>query len=162
MGGILAHRALLGSVLLVLVAIGCQSGKTAPGDAERAIRAADESFQQAIEAKNLDRVLAHYAENASLLPMASPIAEGHEAIREEWSHILAIPGLGNESELKKLVVSGDLAYTQGTYAATMSGPDGSPVAERGKWVTVWERQSDGSWKIIADIYNTDDLPPDHL
>lgn len=161
MGGISTGRALLSSVL-VLASIGCQPGDTAPGEDERAIREADESFQQAIEAKNLDRLLAHYAENASLLPTASPIAEGHAAIREEWSLILAIPGFGNESELKKLVVSGDLAYTQGTYVATMNSPDGSPVIERGKWVTVWERQSEGSWKIIADIYNTDEMPPDHL
>jgi len=32
------------------------------------------------------------------------------------------------------------------------------AADKGKYVTVWKKQGDGSWKIYGDI-GTPDLPP---
>jgi ketosteroid isomerase-like protein len=54
--------------------------------------------------------------------------------------------------------SGDLGYTYGTYQLTMNDPAGNPVTDRGKYITVWKKQADGSWKSVADMFNSD-LPP---
>jgi ketosteroid isomerase-like protein len=51
-----------------------------------------------------------------------------------------------------------LAYTQGTYEFTATDPKSGPVNDRGKFVVVWKKQTDGGWKIAADIWNSD-LPP---
>jgi ketosteroid isomerase-like protein len=38
---------------------------------------------------------------------------------------------------------------------TTPDPAGKPVTDRGKYVTIWKKQADGSWKVIADIFNSD-------
>lgn len=130
---------------------------------EEVIRKADASVQVAVERKNLDSLISFYAEDAFLLPTAEPIVKGKEAIRAEWSHIFNIPNFNNKSVLAKVEVSkaGDMAYTMGYYEAVMMGEDGNLTKEPGKWVSIWKKQSNGEWRIIVDIYNTDIPPPDH-
>lgn len=154
--------AFLTCFMALVMASGCQSRDQGPLDTADEVRRADAELQAAVAAKDLEKVMSYYAEDASLLPAASPLVEGWQAIREEWSHIFAIPGLNSAGEMTRVLASGNLAYTQGRYTATMNGPGGDEVVEHGKWVTVWHRQSDGTWKVIADIYNTDTLPPEHL
>jgi ketosteroid isomerase-like protein len=50
---------------------------------------------------------------------------------------------------------------QGTYTSRMVGPKGKPLTEPGKWVSIWKKQSDGQWRVVADTYNTDVMPPVH-
>ncbi len=56
-------------------------------------------------------------------------------------------------------VSGDLAVETGHYVLTLQ-PDlkTGPVTDSGKYVVVWKKQADGSWKIFRDAPSTD-LPP---
>ena len=133
------------------------------GSPTDAIRAADAVLQKAVADKNLKAIMALYADDAVLLPTAEPIVVGRSAIREEWRHILAIPNFRNTSELTKIDVSrsGDMAYSMGTYVATMLGEDGKPATEPGKWLSVWKRQADGKWLVVVETYNTDIPPPDH-
>lgn len=132
-------------------------------DAMQAIRAADTALQKAVADKDLERIVSFYAEEAVMLPTAEPIVVGKSAIREEWQHILSIPRFQNNSSLTRIDVSssGDMAYSMGTYVATMLGEAGNSATEPGKWLSVWKRQADGSWRIVVDTYNTDIPPPDH-
>jgi len=51
---------------------------------------------------------------------------------------------------------GDLVYTVGTYTLTMSGPkDKKPVTDKGKYMTLYKKQADGTWKAVADMINSD-------
>lgn len=157
-------RSSLLSLCFVLGLSACaHTGNGRPADALQAVTAADAALQEAVSDKDLDAILAFYAEDAVLLPAAEPIVVGKPAIRVEWQHILSIPDFQNESALTKIDVSsnGDMAYSMGTYLATMLGEDGTPAAEAGKWLSVWKRQADGSWRVVADMYNTDVPPPDH-
>ena len=47
--------------------------------------------------------------------------------------------------------SGDLGYTLGSYAITGEGEQAGDTVARGHYVTVWQKQPDGSWKIAVDI-----------
>jgi len=47
--------------------------------------------------------------------------------------------------------SGDLGYTLGSYAITGEGAQAGDTVARGHYVTVWQKQGDGSWKIAVDI-----------
>ncbi|MBC7748090.1 MAG: DUF4440 domain-containing protein [Methylotenera sp.] len=154
------------SLLLIvsLLFIDCNSDRLADiKETEEILRKADASIQNSITQKNIDSLMSFYAEDACLLPTAEPKVEGKAAIKREWQHIFEIPDFNNKSTLTKIEISkdGSMAYTMGTYLATMQGEDGSPVEEPGKWVTVWEKQSDGHWLIVVDTYNTDIPPPDH-
>lgn len=46
--------------------------------------------------------------------------------------------------------SRDLGFTIGEYIATGRGPSGAAVQRFGKYLTVWKRQRDGTWKFVVD------------
>lgn len=46
--------------------------------------------------------------------------------------------------------SGDLGYTIGTYTDRLIGPNGTASIAYGKYLTIWLRQADGSWRYIGD------------
>ena len=56
-------------------------------------------------------------------------------------------------------VGGDYAIETGNYELTATPKGGKPVTEKGKYITVWKKQADGSWKIYRDIANSDSPPP---
>ncbi len=51
--------------------------------------------------------------------------------------------------------SGDLAYVSGTFEETATDASGRPVKDHGKYVEVFKKQADGTWKVVADIWNSD-------
>jgi ketosteroid isomerase-like protein len=55
--------------------------------------------------------------------------------------------------------SGDLGFTWGRYVLTYHNEKGKLVTAYGKYLDVWRRQSDGSWRWIADMGNDNPPPP---
>ena len=55
-------------------------------------------------------------------------------------------------------IGGDYAIETGTYEMMATPKGGKPMPDRGKYVTVWKKQADGSWKVYRDISNSD-IPP---
>ena len=173
---LISRRCAIWLLLPVVAAVACQAPGTGAAarpdssasarraEAVAAVRAADSALQRAVATRDAERTAAFYAEDAALLPVAEPAITGRAAIRAEWVKLFAIPGFTNVARLVQVEVSesGDLAYTRGTYASGLTAPDGKPVTERGKWVSIWRRQADGAWRVVVDIYNTDALPPEHM
>jgi uncharacterized protein (TIGR02246 family) len=124
---------------------------------EQAIRDLDVQWAKAVEAKDLDKSVSYYSDDAIVLPPNAAIATTKEAIRNMWKDLLASPGLVFRWKTTKIEVakSGDMAYASGTYELTMNDASGKPVNDRGKYVEVWEKQADGKWKCGADIWNSD-------
>ena len=85
------------------------------------------------------------------------MASGKEAIRKVISDLFAMPGFSVKWQPTKVEAarSGDLGYAWGTYELTANDPKGNPMTDRGKYVEVWKKQADGSWKAIVDTFNSD-------
>ncbi len=124
---------------------------------ERAIRNADTEWLEAVKAKDIERTLRSYADEASMYPPHAPIVNGKEAIRAFWSQGFLNPGFALDWQATQVQVSraGDLAYSRGTYDLRENDAKGRPIIERGKYVVVWKKQPDGAWKAVADIWNAD-------
>ena len=124
---------------------------------EQALRDLDVQWAKAVEAKDLDKSVSYYSDDAIVLPPNASIATTKEAIRNIWKDLLASPGLAFRWKTTKVEVakSGDMAYLSGTYELTMNDATGKPVSDRGKYIVVWEKQADGTWKAAADIWNSD-------
>ena len=71
--------------------------------------------------------------------------------------LLTNPGLMISWKTTKVEVAkaGDLAYVSGTYEETMTDATGKPVNDHGKYVEIFKKQADGTWKVVADIWNSD-------
>jgi len=65
------------------------------------------------------------------------------------------PGIVSMMEInpEEIVVSGDIAYSLGTYASDRLNAEGKEIHLEGKFMTILKRQDDDSWKIYRDIFN---------
>jgi len=52
--------------------------------------------------------------------------------------------------------SGDLGYTWGRWSNVVYDENNKMIDTYGKYVTIWKKQPDGSWKIAVDIWNSED------
>jgi ketosteroid isomerase-like protein len=96
----------------------------------------------------------YYAEDARVLPPNHATVTGREAI----SALLRSEGAIQELRLTILALErrNDLAYVHGAYQMSLTVAGGAePVGDKGKYVEIWRKQRDGSWKVILDVYNSD-------
>jgi len=97
-------------------------------------------------------VAVYYAPDATVLPPNAEAVRGRAAIS---AFLAAFPPITTfTAEIVTVEGNGDLAYVHGRYHLDMTTPDG-PQADDGKYIEVWKRQADGSWKIAYDIFNSD-------
>ncbi|MFZ0807207.1 MAG: DUF4440 domain-containing protein [Candidatus Sulfotelmatobacter sp.] len=127
---------------------------------EQAVRATDAQWLAAVKAKDFDRALGFWSDDATVFAPNAPVLVGREAIRKYVTEASAIPGFSINWTTDKVWVSssGDLAYSSGGNEITLTTPAGKPVIERNKGLVVWKKQADGSWKCVADIWNAE-APP---
>jgi ketosteroid isomerase-like protein len=121
--------------------------------AEAAIRQQDDAWLKAIGGRQLDATVSYYADGAVLLAPNAPIARTKDEIRQAWSHVFASipPGAPFNAGATRVEVanSGDLAYVVGFFSVD------NPPIEKGKYLEVWRKQPNGSWKAIVDTFNSD-------
>ena len=124
---------------------------------EAAIRAASAAWSQASAAKDVDKAVSFYTDDAEQMSPKGPPVRGKENIRKGWAGMLATPGPGLSFQTTSVEVarSGDIAYETGTYDFATTDKNGKTQEEKGKYVVIWKKQSDGSWKAAVDMDNSD-------
>ncbi len=129
------------------------------GDAkiEQAIRDLDSQWSAAAGSKELDKIVSYYADNALVMPPNDAAVTSKDGIRSAWKEMLALPGFSISWKATKVEAaqSGDLAYSSGTYDMTLNDASGKPAPDHGKYLEIWKKQADGTWKVVADIWNSD-------
>ncbi len=128
---------------------------------EQTLRDLDAQWSAAAGAKDLDKTVSFYSDDAIVMPPNASAARTKEAIRKLWQDLIASPGFVISWKATKieLAKSGDLACLSGTYEFAMNDASGKPVNDHGKYVEVWEKQADGKWKCGTDIWNSDPQVP---
>lgn len=142
--------------LVCLTIVGCQAGGLS-GQDQAEIRKLVAYYMETATAEKPDWNAAFdrcYAEDAKVLPPNMPALEGLPAIKAALGQ--APPYKEFKLDIVTLEGRGDLAVEYGRYSlvAPSAGPAAS-VADKGKYVAVWKKQADGSWKMIRDIFNSD-------
>jgi ketosteroid isomerase-like protein len=149
-----SRRTLIPLAALALIGACSPSPIPGPGDPDRtALRAGTDSFVQRLRRSDWASVAALYTENAVLMPPEMHALSGRVAILE-W--MKAFPPI-SMFDLRVISIDGDgaLAYVTGKYIMTYTPPGRKPVADTGKYLAVHRRQADGSWPMVADMFNSD-------
>lgn len=139
---------------LFSLAAGAACGQTVNVEQEHtALLALDREWSQTT--KEPEKFVSYFADGAAVYPPGMPIVTGGDAIRKTFTEMSKTPGFALSWTPTKADVGagGDIGYTAGTYEMTMGG-----TTEKGKYVTVWKKQSDDAWKVTDDIFNAD-APP---
>jgi ketosteroid isomerase-like protein len=121
---------------------------------EAAIRQALDAEMKAADAADAAGWASLYTSNAIVLRPHATAVQGRDAI-QQW--LATLPHISNaKAQGVEVMGYGDLAYLRGAYSMTFSIPGvPSPIDEWGKFLQIYRKQSDGSWKMTREIYNSD-------
>jgi ketosteroid isomerase-like protein len=128
-----------------------------PSGVEQLLRDLDAQRAKAAAAKDVEQTIGYYSDDAIVLPPHATGAATKEAIRNVWKNTFASPSLVISWQSTRVQVgkSGEMAWVRGRYELTMNDASGKPIDDRGKYLEVWEKQTDGNWKCAADMWNSD-------
>ena len=136
----------------------CTQAPVAPppdtrADDEKAIRDRETAAAQAWNTKDVDKVVALYADDATLMLPNAPLMTGKQAIGAAFKEAAADPNFSLSIQNTSVEASkgGDLGFVRGTYMVHQSDPKTKKaMMEKGSYVLVYKKQADGTWKIVAD------------
>src|SRR4029434_7987735 len=120
------------------------------------LRDLDAKWAKAAATKDVEQTIAFYTDDAIVFPPNATSAATKEAIRNGWKEMFASPGFVISWQPTKVQVgkAGEMAWVSGTYELTMNDASGKAINDRGKYLEVWEKQTDGNWKCAADMWNS--------
>ena len=146
-------------LLLLSLSTACQSQMAQDTRAadESTLRTLDDEWSKAAGAKDVEKTVSYYSDDAIVLVPNIPVLKGKEQIRGMWKGMFEVPGFSGGWKATKIDVarSGDLAYVTGSYEINESDANGKPMTDKGKYLEVWKKQADGTWKCVVDMFNTD-------
>lgn len=123
-------------------------------EARAAIELANAKFSDAFARGDAKALSAMYTSDAIAFPPDSEMIQGNEAIGKFWQ--ATREGGVQSAALTTIDVgrSGDIAYEVGKVSLTIRPVGKEPTTAAAKYVVVWKRQPDGSWKLHRDIWNS--------
>jgi ketosteroid isomerase-like protein len=160
-----SHASSIGCVCLLGVTAACTPAPPDTRQADiQAVKDVEIAWAKDAALKDPAKFASYYSADdaVGLFPNSPPIT-GRDNIQGALTTMMADPNFalsfqGTRADASK---GGDLVYTVGTYSLTTSDPKNKqPVTDRGKYMTVYKKQPDGTWKAVADMINSDLPAPD--
>ena len=119
------------------------------------VKATDIAFSGVSETEGVKEAFVRYAmESVVFLPSGGHPIAGREALAASFDDFPAGAKLTWVPAGGGIARANDLAYTWGHFTNTFA--EGEP--HYGKYLTIWRRQADGSWRVEADTGNASPLP----
>ncbi len=110
---------------------------------------------------DFDLWMSLWTDDSVQMPPDTPARIGKEQIREGMKPAFDQMNLDIAITIEEAKVHGDLGLTRCRYTLKMTPKAGGETINampNGKALTLYERQSDGSWKIVYDCFNSN-MPP---
>ena len=134
------------------------------GDLEEKINKINREIEKNIIAGNVEAQLKHYTDDAYSLPNFSPMMHGKDEFlsAHEQGEAMGIKITKFKLETVDIIDGENFAIEIGKYSLTLTMPGmPTPIEDAGKYLTVFEKQDDGSLKIKVDTWNADKNPVDY-
>jgi ketosteroid isomerase-like protein len=149
---------LSGSMFLVILFVASVAFSQTPAEYKAKIEKMNKEMVKNMVEGNVEKSLAIYTEDAISLPSYEPIHDGIAAIRKANEEMVKSGWkcTAFEPTILKVLPNGNLITEIGTYKITMTMPGmDKPMNDHGKYLTVWEKQKDGSLKVKIETWNSD-------
>ena len=128
------------------------SGSTAEG---AALMQVSRDWAKAAEARDVERTLSYWSDDAMTLEPDRPAIVGKAALRNLVQSGFKDPKFTITWEPEQAVISqaGDIGYLIEHNRITFADTTGKVRTVFGKGVTIWKKDSNGTWKCVIDIFN---------
>jgi uncharacterized protein (TIGR02246 family) len=121
-------------------------------DVESLIRNLAQDFVTSFNTGNYDQVAALFAQDGAFMAPNHDPAYGPKAVERLLRQCAEAGYEDLRLETVRVEASGDLAMEIGRYTVAIRQPDGTILADRGKYVKAWRRL--GAWLIVADCWSS--------
>lgn len=144
---------------------GCDPATTTPAEptaAEAANigEAAHEAYVDAVNSNNVDTFMAVVTDDIVFQAPNMPEVVGRAAVREFVTGYLSAFTTNWDKTQRDFVVSGDRAYQRYGYTVTDTNKaTGAVTTDTGKGLIVFQRGTDGTWRVARDTWNSDGAAP---
>jgi ketosteroid isomerase-like protein len=125
-------------------------------DDQALLRNTDEEWSRvAKQGADVDQIVSYWSDDAKVYPPGAAVLEGTQAIRDFVAASLKTPGFSVSWEpVEAVVAPGEtMGYTTGRNRLTFPDSSGTIVSYQGRYVTVWRKDANASWKCVIDIWN---------
>ncbi len=148
----------LSVILFLLLAAACGTASTSDPAADRdAIAAASAKFAAAENAGSAEQARVHFADDLVVMGPNS-IVTGADSVAAAMRAFYDAFTVQVEYSSQEVVASGDWGFDRGTLSYTLTPKrGGAPIRANGKYLWIYRRQSDGSWKQSRVIWNEGSL-----
>lgn len=146
------------SAVFLFVGVGLTN--TSAADDQKNIEAINAQWVKAFEQRDFQAIKAIMTSDSLLLAPNAPAAEGPEAVVEVWKSWAGLTNVAVDFAAHRIEVSSsaDMAYDYGWYTFAFDTETGR-IEDKGKYIVVWKNVN-GTWKVAADIFNTDTPLPE--
>jgi ketosteroid isomerase-like protein len=143
----------IGTLGITIAEVASQTKKPAVSKQLESLLQVDRNFDKDVAEKGVEAWVSYFANDSKMFRAGGIITEGKDEIRTLMTPVFATPGFSLRWEpiSGDIAKSGDLGYTYGISTAKTLDKDGKEQIHIGKYVTIWKKQSDGSWKAVLDI-----------
>jgi len=147
-------------MVVVLFAMVKTFAQTSMPEEKSTFQMLNDKWNKALVAGDVNALVDFYVDDAVSLPSYTPMMRGKSEILEGNKKDLAqTKYLSLNSKTTDVFGTGDVRIEIGTYDISLiPAKMTEPIKDHGKYLTVWQKQPDGNWKIKADTFNTDMSP----
>lgn len=125
-----------------------------------AIRQVDDRMVEATNSGDIEAWLAVYTEDTVVMPPNEPVVVGRDAVRAWAQQMFDQLDMEDTVSIQEIQVAGDWAFMRATYNfRTTPKAGGESMEVTGKYLAIFSRQPDGSWRLARLVWNTDNPPP---
>jgi uncharacterized protein (TIGR02246 family) len=147
----------------LVAAAACSAPTPGPptGDDLTKINALRDGFIAAFNAGDAAKVVEGYTADAVAMPAHHAAVSGKDALLAYNRDFFSQMSPKITLTPVETTIAGNWGYDRGTYTMTLTPKTGgAALSDKGKYLVILQKQSDGSWKVTRDIDNSDEpMPP---
>lgn len=158
----MGNSMLITFLALAALSTGCSTAPAPVPDTRaadvQAVKDVEAAWVKDLATKDADKFASYFAEDSRGLYPGGATLNGRAAIKAAIAPMLADPNFAMSFQATQVIASkgGDMVYTHGTYTMTTTdAKTKKPMTDKGKYLTIYAKQADGSWKAVADTFNSD-------
>jgi len=126
----------------------------ATAEVRQQIEQAAARFGETFNRGDAAAVAAMYDTAAVVLAPNAPPMRGRQNIEALWAGARQQGFKTLNLQVNSVELIGDHAIELGSYTLVLQPPGQAEMTDRGKYMVIWKRQTDGTWKLYRDAFNT--------
>jgi len=149
------------SILFALIFISSLVYAQDTAELKKKIQEMNDKAAEMMVANDEAGMWANYTEDVISMPSYEPILRGIEACKQSYKKMTeaGMKMTAFKSVVTDVIDAGNYVIDIGSYKISMSMPGmDMPWDDHGKYLTIWEKQDDGSLKVKVETWNTDVNP----